>query len=365
MSLVLPGITPFYSTTIKLTLLPLFLLCTITTASAQVFTPRDIDLTVGFNNVSLPVTGTMSLLNGPGLKKIYVTATTDPAPLGGARQALKNYDAPGPLSALTIFTVDDTAGGLSYKAQVLCELNTGKQYYFPPATGLPTAGAAPAWNITSTATLVNFNFVDALNFPVFVNGGLILCEEPATGFAQGNLYLTSNTSQVTFLARGGSQVRFSIYVDLGGMFSEGSRYRKKFTVNSYVNSPLPNDTTVNIPVTIVTEIRYSIDGGPPVVLSQPNTANPSFNIDLSAVADGTHTITITALDPGGRESFVSGRFFRNAAGLTTQAAMILTWNCGVLQTSTDHATWEDVPGAASPFAVPMNEPRRFYQLRQP
>jgi hypothetical protein len=87
--------------------IPLFILAA-TAAQGQIFTPKDIDLQVTFDNVNPAVTAPMSALNGPGLKRGYVTATTNPAPPSGVRQALKDYDATGPLSAPTVFTVVDS-----------------------------------------------------------------------------------------------------------------------------------------------------------------------------------------------------------------------------------------------------------------
>lgn len=113
----------------------------------------------------------------------------------------------------------------------------------------------------------------------------------------------------------------------------------------------------------VTEIRYSIDGGPDVVVSNPNTADPSFSIDLSALADGDHSITITAIGAAGQESSVTGSFQRDTVGLVTEKGVILRWNRGILQSSTGMEGWSDVIGAASPFAAPFNGPRRFWQTR--
>ncbi len=233
-------------------LLPLLLACAAATAGAQVFTPKDVQLNVSFGNTG-PVSMLMSTPAGPGLKKVYVTSTTDPAPPGGNRQALANYLAAGPLSAPTVLAVDDTEAGLTYKTQILCELNNGQQYYFLPVSGLSTSGAAPVWNIQETGTIVTFQFQDQFAAPVMVNGGIILAEDITTPpLAPGNLYLQPFTSQVDFLARGGGKVRFNVYVDLGGNNPAGGKYRKKYTIETYVATALPANTSLTIPVIIDT-----------------------------------------------------------------------------------------------------------------
>ena len=238
-------------------LLPLLLCCAATTAGAQVFTPKDVQLNVSFGNTG-PVSALMSAPAGPGLNRVFVTSTTDPAPPGGNRQALANYLAAGPLSAPTVLAVDDTENGLTYKTQVLCELNNGQQYYFLPVSGLSTSGAAPVWNIQETGTVVTFQFRNQFAAPVMVDGGIILAEDISpTPLAPGNLYLTPSTTQATFLARGGGMVRFNVYVDLGGNNPAGGKYRKKYTIETYVAAALPSNTSLTIPVIIDTAANTS------------------------------------------------------------------------------------------------------------
>lgn len=81
-------------------------------AQAQVFTPKDINLNVSFDNTNPAVTALMGAPGGPGLHRVFVTATTDPVPPGGVRQAVKDYDATGPLSAATVFSVYADLGGI-------------------------------------------------------------------------------------------------------------------------------------------------------------------------------------------------------------------------------------------------------------
>ncbi len=256
------------------------------TVHAQVFTPKDIDLDVTFNNVNPAVTGPMTAPGGPGLKRIFVTATTAPAPPGGARQALKNYDATGPLTAPTVFTVDDTAGGLTYSAQVLAQLDSGQQYYFPAVAGLSTVGGPPPpWTVTNTATLVNFTFVDQLNAPIALDGGLLLSEDlDNPTLAPGNLYLTSGATGASFLARGGSHTRFTLYADLGGSDPAGGKYRKKYVVGNFVTNPLPADTVQSVTVTI-------------------NSAN-----NATAALSGRFDVTLAAVSPSAPATTPDGFF---------------------------------------------------------
>ena len=223
--------------------------------TAQIFTPKSIDLNVSFLNSDPDVTPLMTAPGGLGLKRIYVTATTDPAPPGGARQALKNYDALAgdPLFAPTDFTVDDTVVGLTYSAQVLCELNSGQQYYFPPVTGLSTAGEQPQWDISNVATIVNFHFVDQAGLPVPLNGGLILAHDlEVTNAPPSNLYLANDATGASFLARGGSFTRFILYADLGGTDPVGGKYRKKYTIRDFEVTALPGETIQDVNVVIDT-----------------------------------------------------------------------------------------------------------------
>ncbi len=259
----------------KKTSIPLLILAT-TVAHGQIFTPKDIDLQVTFDNVNPAVTAPMSVLNGPGLKRAYVTATTAPAPPSGARQALKDYDALGPLSAPTVFTVDDTVGGLTYSAQVLCELNSGQQYYFPAVTGLSTIGT-PTWSVSNTATLVNFQFVDQFSAPVSLNGGIILANDPgASTTPPSNLYLADGATSASFLARGGSNTQFILYADLGGTDPEVGKYRKKYTISDFVVTPLPADTVQTITVVIDTAANTtgSLSGRFDVTLSSVSPNSP-------------------------------------------------------------------------------------------
>lgn len=250
---------------------------------AQIFTPKDIDLNVTFANVNPAVTGPMSVTNGPGLGRIFVTATTAPAPPGGARQALKNYDASGPLAAPTIFTVDDTASGLTYSTQVLARLGSGQQYYFPAVAGLSTLGAPPSpWTVTNTATLVNFSFVDQLNVPIALDGGLLLSEDlDHLTLAPGNLYLTSGATGASFLARGGSHTRFILYADLGGNSPAGGKYRKKYVVGNFVSNPLPADTVQSVTVTIDTanNATAALSGRFDVTLASVSPSAPATTAD--------------------------------------------------------------------------------------
>lgn len=261
--------------------IPLLILAA-TAAQGQIFTPKDIDLQVTFDNVNPAVTAPMSALNGPGLKRAYVTATTNPAPPSGVRQALKDYDATGPLSAPTVFTVDNTLGGLTYSAQVLCELNSGQQYYFPLVTGLSSTGT-PTWTVSNTATLVNFQFVDQFNVPVALNGGVILANDPAnTNTPPSNLYLTDGATSASFLARGGSNTQFIVYADLGGTDPEVGKYRKKYSISDFAVTPLPADTVQTITVVIDTAANTSgsLSGRFDVTLS---TVSPN---DPPSVDDG-------------------------------------------------------------------------------
>jgi hypothetical protein len=223
--------------------------------SPQIFTPKNIELNVSFLNTDPLVTDPMSAPGGPGLKRIYVTATTDPAPPGGARQALKDYNAVEALFAPTDFIVDDTTAGLTYSVQVLCELNSGQQYYFPPVTDLSTSVAPPQWEIANMATLVNFHFVDqATNLPFALNGGLILAHDlNVTNTPPSNLYLTDGATGATFLARGGSFTRFILYADLGGTDPAAGKYRKKYTISTFEATALPGDTIQDVTVMIDTQ----------------------------------------------------------------------------------------------------------------
>ncbi len=253
-----------------------------TTLHAQIFTPKDIDLSVSFNNVSPTVTGPMSAPGGPGIHRVFVTATTDPVPPEGVRQALKDYDATGPLSAPTTFTVDDTVGGLTYAAQVLCELHNGQQYYFPRTSGFSTAGANPAWSVANTATIVNFQFVDQFSAPVAINGGIILANDPAaTTTPPSNLTLTDGATSAAFLANGGTHTIFTVYVDLGGTDPAATKYRKKYTVADFQITPLPGDTvqTVNIVIDTAANTSGSLSGRFDVTQSAVSPNDPPSTDD--------------------------------------------------------------------------------------
>ncbi len=276
-----PRIKPPANHTMKPTILPIFLLFA-TAAHAQVFTPKDINLNVSFDNPTLATL--MSAPGGPGLHRVFVTATTDPVPPGGARQAVKNYDAVGPLSAPTIFSVDDTVGGLTYSVQVLCDLKSGQQYYFRPEAGLPTADPSPVWNIQNTGTIVNFAFRDPLGDPVALDGGIILANDLGSpNTAPSNLNLASGATEATFLARGGSNTVFIVYADLGGTDPAVGKYRKKYTISNFEVALLPADTvqTINVTIDTAADTSGSLSGRfdvtdanvPP---TEPATADDGF-----------------------------------------------------------------------------------------
>jgi hypothetical protein len=311
-------------------------------AHAQIFTPKDIDLSVSFSNVNPAVTSAMSSPGGPGLKRVLVTATTFPAPAEGARQALKDYVATGPLAAPAIFTVDDTVGGLTYAAQVLAELHSGQQYYFPRATaGLNTAGANPAWSIADTASLVNFQFVDSVGAPVAVNGGIILANDPdITDTAPSNLYLADGATGAAFLARGGSHTTFAVYVDLGGTDAAATKYRKKYTVENYAITAIPSDTvqTVTIVIDAAANTSGSLSGRFDVTQSAvsaneaPSTNDGFFEIYAPTPPNDSHPdypilrTTFNAGDGYGNwdrdTSFLGTNFSSEASGAFTSANLL-------------------------------------------
>lgn len=260
--------------------IPLLLLFAAATSQAQVFTPKEVDLNVSFDNADPSVTALMAASGGPGLLRVFFTATTDPVPPGGARQAIKNYDATDAFTAPTVFSVDDTVGGLTYSAQVLCELKSGQQYYFPLVNGLSTADPNPVWSIQNTGTIVNFNFVDGLGAPVQLDGGIIIANDAGnTVTAPSNLYLPSGSSSATFLARGGSNTVFVLYADLGGTDPAVSKYSKKFTISDFEVAPLPADTVQHIDVVIdaAADTSGSLSG--------------RFDVTLSAVSPNELTTT--------------------------------------------------------------------------
>ncbi len=262
--------------------IPLLLLFAAATSQAQVFTPKEVDLNVSFDNADPAVTSLMSAPGGPGLLRVYFTATTDPVPPSGARQALKNYEATDAFTAPTVFSVDDTVGGLTYSAQALCELNSGQQYYFPQVTGLSTADANPVWSIQNTGTIVNFNFVDGVGDPVQLDGGIIIANDSGNTInPPSNLYLPSGSSSATFLARGGSNTVFVLYANLGGTDPAVSKYSKKFTISDFEVAPLPADTvqTINVVIEAAADTSGSLTGRFDVTLSSVSPDDPTTTDD--------------------------------------------------------------------------------------
>ena len=46
-----------------------------------------------------------------------------------------------------------------------------------------------------------------------------------------------------------------------------------------------------------------------------------------------------------------------------QGRLMLEWGRGILESSADLKSWQEVPGAVSPYMVPAGQPRGFYRLR--
>ena len=217
-------------------------------AFAQVYTPRNIPLTVSFNNPLLgPLFGAPG---GPALQRIYFSATTDPAPPGGARSATRQFDSAPPdtpRSMAAIVSVDDTAGGLSYRTQTIAQLGNGQQYYFAPQT---LASSAPSWTVSDVAARVNIDFRNPDNSPLFAQGGTVVATTLPSLEPQGYINIAPGSSSIALLGRGGARVRFDVYLDLGFGGPSGTTYRQKFTVNDWAAAALPGDTMQFASITV-------------------------------------------------------------------------------------------------------------------
>jgi hypothetical protein len=79
---------------------------------------------------------------------------------------------------------------------------------------------------------------------------------------------------------------------------------------------------------------------------------------------GTTVVTCTASDMAGNTADCSFTVTLRGPRLQVERAIIVTWDCGILQ-GADNVTgpWTDIPGATSPYCVPSSGAHRFYRVR--
>jgi hypothetical protein len=116
------------------------------------------------------------------------------------------------------------------------------------------------------------------------------------------------------------------------------------------------DTNI-VPVTFNVTATDNCPGPVTVVCTPPSG---------SLFPAGTNLVTCYAVDGCGNHSApCTFQVVVLSQMVGIKKAVIVTWGCGILQ-GADNANgpWSDIPGATSPYAVPVDQARQFYRTRQ-
>jgi len=216
------------------------------------------------------------------------------------------------------------------------------------------AGATFTGQAFGTLNGVTNQALQTVTFAQTATNMAITADFTALGAAMQNVQILSNG--VPVYNSNTNAARMVVYVD--GMQVFGSWWLWGLDIDHidiYWGSHITNLYNFSIPGT----------GGGSTAIQGNQLVFQAFN-STNTVANGLTSLAVTGagVPHFTIESETSTRLPVQLQATLTPSSLLLTWaGGGVLQQSSDLSGWADMPGAASPYAAPLNSPMKFFRVR--